>query len=426
MSKNDIMNSLKEDIAINNFRKKYKKEEKIKNVFKNALTVTVCVLSITGMVFAKEISTKIYDNFWQTGNGVGKAMAEGYIENTNMDYEVSNAEMENTETGEKIEDAETKIKVDEVVMDDFTLSLTFDVEFSDKIKEFLTDDVWECNFPDLVIYDENNVVLYTVAGTTFNDFCEKKNLGYDYETVPEGKLMNTGVNIFCSERSKDRVKIVYNIYTGGDVFPKSKKLNFELNQIKVSDKDETLLGNEEITLTGDWNFSIDIPEKMYNRSNIIYTQKSTTNEDYKIIAATVRETGTELDFRIKSEKQKEYPYSEKQLFYNSLEEDDELKTDDIATYIFSEHRSSEEYKKYEEYNRSLYDLEAYITNEVGEKYEFTMGPRANGSGRINEEGTFEYNAMYDLTKYDLTDEITVHIKYRGNEEEIVLERKEEK
>lgn len=425
MSKNDIINSLKEDIAISNFTQKYRKQEKIKNVAQSVLAITVCTLSITGMVFAKEISAKIYDNFWHTGNGVGKAMDEGYIENTNMDYEVSNTQIENTDTGEKIEDAETKIKVDEIVMDDFTLSLTFNVQLSDKIKEFLEDNVWECNFPDLVIYDENNVVLYAALGTTFNEFCKEKNLEYDYNTVPEGKLINTGVNIFCSERSKDSVKVVYNIYTGGDTFPKSKKLNFEMSQIKISDKDETLLGDEEITLTGDWNFSIDVPEKMYNRSNIVYTQKSTTNDDYKIIAATVRETGTELEFRIKTEKPLEYPYSEKQSFYNTLEEDDELKTNDISTYIFFEHRNSEEYKKYEEHNRSLYDLEAYITNEDGEKYEFTIGPRANGSGRINEE-ILQYNAMYDLTKYDLTDEITVHINYLGNEEEIILERKEEK
>ena len=236
--------------------------------------------------------------------------------------------------------------------------------------------------------------------------------------------INTGVNIFCSERSKDSIKVVYNIYTGGDIFPKSKKLNFRMNEIKISEKDETLLGDEEITITGEWNFSIDVPEKMYNRSNIVYTQKSTTNENYKIIAATVRETGTELEFRIKTEKQLEYPYSEKDLFYKTLEDGDELKTHDIGTYIFNESRNTEEYKKYEEHNRSLYNIEAYITNSNGEKLEFTVGPRANGSGRVNED-ILEYNAMYDLTKYDLTNEITVHINYRGNEEKIILERKEE-
>ena len=185
MSKDNIINLIKDDIAISNFKKKYQKQEKLKNIFQNILAISLCTLSITGIVFAKEISTKIYDNFWQTGNGVGKAMNEGYIENINMDYQVSNTNVQNTETGEKIEDTETKIKVDEMVMDDFTLSLTFNVELSDKIKELIKDDVWECNFPDLVIYDENNIALYTIFGTSFNEFCKEKNLQYDYNTVPD-------------------------------------------------------------------------------------------------------------------------------------------------------------------------------------------------------------------------------------------------
>ena len=39
--------------------------------------------------------------------------------------------------------------------------------------------------------------------------------------------------------------------------------------------------------------------------------------------------------------------------------------------------------------------------------------------------SLSYSAMYDLTKYDMTDEITVVINKNGREDKIVLERKGE-
>ena len=169
MEKEKIFENLQENIAIENFRTVHKKHEKIKKIVQSTLTVMICCLSVTGIVFAKDISTKIYDNFFMTGKGMETAMNEGYIENTDMEYENANTTVENTETGEMIEDVETKVKVSEFVMDDFNLSITFDVELSEKAKEIITaDEVWEFNFPDLVISDENNIVLYCPTGVRYN------------------------------------------------------------------------------------------------------------------------------------------------------------------------------------------------------------------------------------------------------------------
>ena len=66
--------------------------------------------------------------FFGTGNGVGKAIEEGYIEEIEMESDSSDSVASNEETGQVIEDFETSIKVDEFIMDDFTLSITFDVE----------------------------------------------------------------------------------------------------------------------------------------------------------------------------------------------------------------------------------------------------------------------------------------------------------
>ena len=109
MNKEKIYENLAENIGLENFKSIDKKQRKIKNAMGNMFAFTICILSITGMVFAKEISAKVYENFYGTGNGVGKAIEEGYIEDVEMKNEVSDSVVVNEETGEVIEDFETSI-----------------------------------------------------------------------------------------------------------------------------------------------------------------------------------------------------------------------------------------------------------------------------------------------------------------------------
>lgn len=66
MKEDKIFDALKEDIAMNKFKHKLRREEKIRNVFKGTLAVAVSLLSITGMVFAKDISRVVYENYLGT------------------------------------------------------------------------------------------------------------------------------------------------------------------------------------------------------------------------------------------------------------------------------------------------------------------------------------------------------------------------
>ena len=215
MSKETVMNHLKNRIAIENFQQLENKSRKRNKMVQSILTVIICAMSLTGIVLAKDISTKLYYNFFLTGQGMGTAMQEGYIENTNMDYKSSQATIENEETGQKIEAVDTKIKVTEFVMDDFNLSITFDVELSEKVKEMVkTEEVWNFNFPDLVISDENNIILYCPTGIRYEQFSKENNLGTNYEeALDNGTWIGSGVNIVPIERQGNHVKVIYNIYT---------------------------------------------------------------------------------------------------------------------------------------------------------------------------------------------------------------------
>ncbi len=428
MSKEKVINNLKNKIAIENFIQADQRNKKIKKILQSTLTVAICSFSVTGMVFAKDISTRIYNNFFLTGEGMGTAMSEGYIENTDMEYKNSEAIIENEETGQKIDAGDTKMKVSEFVMDDFNLSITFDVELSENAKEIVkTEEVWSFNFPDLVISDENNIVLYCPTGMRYDEFSKENQLGLSYnEALDTGKWIGSGVNTVPIGREDNHVKVVYNIYTGGESkYPKSKKLNIDMTQIKISNQVEVMMGDEEITLTGDWNFTVNVPEKMYNRKNITYKQISTTNPDFNVLQASVYDTGTDLKIKFKAQKHGVEPTTEKIEFWKSLPQDSDLRNVDILNYIEREIRYTKEYKEYMEREFSIWEYDKYITNENGQKFEMSVGPKENGGGYIDDDGIYESNCTFDLTKYDATNTITVYIDYQGNKAEIVLEKVEE-
>lgn len=423
MSREKILNNIKDNIAIENFRTINKKHERTKKILQSTLTVVMCSLSITGIVFAKDISNQIYNKYF-TGKGVEKAINEGYVENTKMQEQSSNSTIQDEETGKIIEDNETKVKVSEIIMDDFTLSMTFEVTLSDKVKDIITSqDVMEMNFPDVVIYDENNNVLNSVYDDYLKKFSEKNNI------TPK-EVIDSGVNMFVSEKNENTVKVIYNFYTGGEcVYPKSKELHIDMNKINIS-KNETVMGDEEISIKGNWNFKVDVPEKMYNRQNIVYRQKSTSNKDFNVESAILYNTGMEIKMKFKAEKQLsmqeiETSISKELQFYWSLDKNDELRNIDILNYLESKERDNPEYQKLMRQEMQKWKFDKYLTNSNGQRFDFTVGPRENGSAYIDDDGIMTSTCMFDLTKYDATDEITLHLEYKGNKADIVLEKVEQ-
>lgn len=240
-------------------------------------------------------------------------------------------------------------------------------------------------------------------------------------------LYGSGVNIIPTQRQNNHVQVVYNIYTGGDtIYPKSKKLNIKMSKINISKNEGIFMGDEEITLTGNWEFGLEVPEKMYNRKEINYIQKSSTNEEYKVVSATLYDTGFEITMNIKTDKPPVYPMSLEDKYYRLLDDTDELKSFDILKYISFEEEQKEEYRKFSEKRAELYYIESYVENEKGEIFKMSQGPSENGSIYIDENGNMKYNVTFDLTKYDKTNKLTIHTTYRGANEKIVLELKEDK
>lgn len=430
----DMLKNVQDKIAIEKFKKVEKRKRKLESILQNTFMFLVGSLSITGIVFATEISTKIYENKYHTGNGFGRAIEEGYIEKPENATALSNSVIENIETGDKIEDLETKVSVKDFTMDNYNLSISFEVELSEKAKDLISaDEIVDINFPDLIVSDENNNVLYCMNQNTLDDFCREKNVNYTPNSANEIIFINSGVGTFIESREENKVNVVYAIYTAEEAtYPKSKKLNIELNSINISKK-EASLGDEEITLSGDWKYSLEIPEQIYNREEISYKQKSTGNESYKLIKANITETGTEIKISTKLENV-EYPdsselSSEKQKFFNILlksEENEEICTDEILNYLGALREYSPEIQeirnKQKVFREKYYNIDWYITNSMGEKFKPIDTNRISNDCKYNSQtGELELSGHFDLTKYDLTDEIVLHIKHNGDDFEIMLE-----
>lgn len=430
----DMLKNVQDKIAIEKFKKVEKRKRKLESILQNTFMFLVGSLSITGIVFATEISTKIYENKYHTGNGFGRAIEEGYIEKPENATALSNSVIENIETGDKIEDLETKVSVKDFTMDNYNLSISFEVELSEKAKDLISaDEIVDINFPDLIVSDENNNVLYCMNQNTLDDFCREKNVNYTPNSANEIIFINSGVGTFIESREENKVNVVYAIYTAEEAtYPKSKKLNIELNSINISKK-EASLGDEEITLSGDWKYSLEVPEQIYNREEISYKQKSTGNESYKLIKANITETGTEIKISTKLENV-EYPdsselSSEKQKFFNILlksEENEEICTDEILNYLGALREYSPEIQeirnKQKVFREKYYNIDWYITNSMGEKFKPIDTNRISNDCKYNSQtGELELSGHFDLTKYDLTDEIVLHIKHNGDDFEIMLE-----
>lgn len=140
--------------VLNDKKERKNRNRLLFNTIKILATVTACFIITTGVVFAKDIYNFI-NNFFINNEGMDNAIEQRYIDKPNMEYVESNG---------------TEIKINKALMDDYNLSLEFNMDLNKKIKAENIEDVY---FPDMIITDENNNILYCEDQTTFETYCKK-------------------------------------------------------------------------------------------------------------------------------------------------------------------------------------------------------------------------------------------------------------
>ena len=250
-----------------------------------------------------------------------------------------------------------EINVDSILMDDFN----FDMNFNVKINEnYNIDDFEHVEFEDLKIVDETGKIVFDTHDLIQEDDKIEDHYQGSYSFLP------TKVN-------DNEFKLSLSATGNPNAFPKSKHLTVDFTKIKtykyINEK------KEEIVYKGNWHFEIDVPEEFYNRETIIYKVNSCTDESININKVTASLSNTAFKISIP-----------------------EIGAEGIALQ------------------------KEYVETSEGIKFETAQ--RSDGDGGYSlpsgENKIINYHQTFNLTKYDATDNLTVHM-FTNKGEEIIIE-----
>lgn len=364
----------------------YTNKVKIFNLYDFIRQIIITILSILtltgGVVFAKDIEN-FFNNLFNNMNGVTTAINNGYITDTEMEYINSN---------------DVNIRVDEVLMDDYNLCLNLNVDLS-KINNIDLNNISSIYFKDLVLLDENNEVIFSSNNNYIDTYCLKNNINNlknDYNSSVSYYINNIDLeNKSCT--------LTYNFSRCNNTFPKSKKLLFGSSGIEIEKQSSDQVN--VVTINCEHNLTIDIPEKFYNRQALVYTVKSSNDENFILNDATVYETGTKISFDLKIDN--DIINEEK------LQQSHNLLTS--GNYVSNELSS-----QLKTFFNPFSDI--YLVDSNNTKYSMTRNHSEDNVLNSNIKGHLIFTCTFDLTKFDATDEIQLHFIYDSKEINVILQK----
>ena len=239
-----------------------------------------------------------------------------------------------------------------------------------KNENYKIEDMLKMDIFDLKIVNEKGEKVFATREL------ESEEMQKLYKTEQEAKEKYENYSGSYSE-SCDKIddnEIRFNLTATGNekTFPESKKLIITFNKLRISKWIEDK--NEETILSGNWNYEIDVPENMAKTNITNYKLKSISDENYKFEKAYCSNTA----FKIYLNNCSGISWNEKDC----------------------------------------------VENSKGEK--FYPAQRSDGDGEIstNVDGTVKFHNTYNLTNYDATDTLKVHL-FKTTGEEVVIELEKE-
>lgn len=256
--------------------------------------------------------------------------------------------------------------IESFLIDDNNFDISLNIKFNNdyNLNDMLSNN-GKIDIMDLKVVNEKNEKVFATREL------ESEEMTSLYKTEQEAKEnydCYTGSYSDTIEKINDNEVKYYLTATGNPKsFPTSQKLIVTFNKIRYRYWEN----NEEkyIVYEGEWNFEIDVPSKM-SKSNIVnYELVSISDENYKLESAKLSNTA----FKI----------------YLS-------NCDGIA-----------------------WNDNECVENSNGKK--FYPAHRSDGDGEISidKNGTTKYYQTFNLTTYDATDHLKVHI-FKSNGEEIII------
>lgn len=368
----ELKEKLKLKVAISQILDEEKKAmNKRKFVMSKGLGITACLIVVTtGVALAnsKNIEGFVKQHFKGSSDGVQIAAKNDYIETVEPVY---------------IESDGITISVDSFLIDDDNFDMDFRIKLSDKYN--IKNMMMGMEIYDLEIIDENGKVVFA----TDNAQAEKvRNLyGSEFEEKAKNSEIYTGGFGAHSEIIGDNELMYYLSASENNVpFPKSKKLYVSFSKIHVrKDYNEQPL-NE--WYTGDWKFELDVPEKMYNREITVYKPISCSDEKTTVESATLSNTSFRIAISKSTTDKVDY-----ELLKTSTPKNI---TDKIAFH------------------------DEYVETSDGKRFEISMDGNSGYSVPEGKNQVDNYTQSFNLTSFDATDKLTVHL-FTNTGEEIIIE-----
>lgn len=369
MDSNKIFENVKMKIAISNSKKEdIAMEKRSINILKKLSIAVGSLVAVTGIVFANDIGN-IFRNIFggNASDGVQIAVENGYIHEVEPTY---------------IEADGIEIAVDSFLIDDYNFDMNFRVKLSDK---YDTKEMQNMQLYDLKVIDENEDVVFLTGDAEREIAEEKETLG-----TPNFHPLFWGGYGMNADITGQHELILHLAANGTEEhkIPKSKKLYVTFSRIVPVEYIFGEPGGRVLNIyTGDWKFELDVPEEMYKRENVIYKMKSCNEKNIKVDDAILSNTA----FKIRIP---------------------ETTTDKVDYDLI--HTGKDVSEKVALGNE-------YVVTTDGKRFEPSGRSDADGYGLPPEpHKIIDYSQTFNLTKFDATDELTVHI-FTNKGEEIIIE-----
>lgn len=377
------------------FIKEADKPNEYENIIKNALNkqkentnkfkilkLVACFLLITifasSILFSKNILAFINNYLLRNDSreGIKEAIDNGYIQEVEMKYINSNG---------------TNVKISEILMDDYNLSIIFNIEIPE-IENI--EDLYNIDFPNLIITDDENrfIVAKFESPEKYEEFCKENSMEKSYNNIAYSDGGYKGEII-----SKYDKTIEYMYTTYSDDFPKSKKLYINFDKIILKNRNTF----EQTVLEGDWNLKVELLEEIYNREKIVYSVKNCSKDDLVVTKAEVSNTAMKIEWTTRWGNP----------VYTSRDSEEEKQ------------RKIEEFFNNTHSVRNILIQNEYVENSKGEKFYPTENNDGDGGYNQMFSGMLIHWQTFNLTKYDATDNLKVVFEFNGEEIIIELENK---
>lgn len=414
------------------------------SIKKSVIAACVCLFLTTGIVFAKDIEEFIKDKFG-LGKGVTTSIEHGDIIEPKVTFIEKSMDLIDIKTSKVIDTITTKVSINSAVIVENNIGLEVYFEFDSKLNNYIdlgklvNDNIdYEnshiINFKDLFVFDNENNIIFTSQKDTENIFkyCNEYNLNYDNIKVIESNISNSIK--YIDNTNPGIIRLTLESTINLNKLPKITNLHILFGELSFIPKITSNQKNEfNLQSEQKFNFNIEIPEKIYNLDEETYEVISCESNEIEVIDAKVNNTGFHFAFTILNSKPSVYP-----TLLTEIEKEIPAGFISNTREEFVSHYGEEYTKLYEEYYENVYIIKydglnpfvpwikkqegCYVMNSKGEKFSKSTNQTVSIPSFENLPPNTYYD-IYDMTKYDATDNITIVINFKNELIHIELEKR---